>query len=31
VRPNLARIRALGAVVRRQGNDTTAELTFLIP
>jgi hypothetical protein len=31
VRPNLARIRALGAVVRRQGNDTTAELTLLIP
>jgi hypothetical protein len=31
VRPNLARIRALGAVVRRQGNDTIAELTLLIP
>jgi hypothetical protein len=31
VRPNLARIRALGAVVRRQGNDTTAELNLLIP
>jgi hypothetical protein len=31
VRANLDRIRALGAVVRRQGNDTTAELTLLIP
>jgi hypothetical protein len=31
VRPNLARTRALGAVVRRQGNDTIAELTLLIP
>jgi hypothetical protein len=30
-RPNLARIRALGAVVRRQGDDTTAELNLLIP
>lgn len=31
LRPNLARIRALGAVVRRQGTDTIAELTLLIP
>jgi hypothetical protein len=31
VRANLDRVRALGAVVRRQGNDTIAELTLLIP
>ncbi len=31
LRPNLAAIRALGAVVRRQGNDTTLELNLLFP
>jgi len=31
VRSNLAKVRALGAVVRRQGDDTTAELNLLIP
>ena len=31
LRPNLAAIRALGAVVRRQGNDTTVELNLLFP
>lgn len=31
VRPDLARIRALGAVVRRQGDDTTVELNLLFP
>ena len=30
-RPDLARIRALGAVVRRQGDDTTVELNLLFP
>lgn len=31
LRPNLAAIRALGAVVRRQGDDTTVELNLLYP
>ncbi len=31
VRNDLRKVRALGAVVRRRGNDTTVELNFLIP
>lgn len=31
LRPNLAAIRALGAVLRRQGDDTTLELNLLFP
>lgn len=30
-RKDLRKVRALGAVVRRRGNDTTVELNFLIP
>jgi hypothetical protein len=31
LRPDLAEIRALGAVARRQGNDTTVDLNLILP